>query len=628
MLDAIEAGSSFDASLWVQSEEAGFLQRDLEERILKALSSFGPESDVFQRIVAQFAWMGASEKQKALLRHDITHHLDIKNLDVYSGLFITQCGFKKCCQKVGRFIAAHKSEILAGVALCATGVGIAVASGYALTVSVGGIVVAGANSIFSKDEAKEKIPYNPPPILSKSDQEALNQFSNLHPIQLELPKSPDELLVTTTGIWVNGQFYLNDALRHSSIYANQLEGSRFNSFFYQTFGEKTLSAADYQTIIQNLGKTIEINPMDPAPYLERGKVCFESGAYEQSLQDYQQFVTLSPEPSEPFSTSEFSLGFARGLHKGVYESGEGIFLFFSDFVKHPIHTSKQIIDSVSTLIALVRQDEWGVIAEALSPELRQLVTEWDSLPSEKRGELTGYAVGKLGGDILLPGALVKVASKSIKVAEELVVVCKNIQFAQETLVLEAAAGIGSSSKIAEIIEAGQKAGQLANDLGYSGRELGVLKKSGKLEETFVHSLEEINKNPALKETYDFIKNAEAFLKPYTKIPLPESEVRTLIQGTGMKTFPRPTGIPENYKVCISDKGAGMMYIHPTNNQFSVRVMPGKPHSPYPYQQKPYVIQATDKGAFDKAGNLVSGKDAEAHIPFKEFVYRKGLIDGN
>ena len=624
MLEAIEGEATFDASWWVQSEEAGLLQRDLEERILKALFSFGPESAVFQRIVAQFAWMGASENQKVLLGHDISHHLDIKNLDVYSGMFVTQCGFWKRCREVGRFIAAHKFEILTGVALCATGVGIAVASGYALTVSVGGIVVAGANSIFSKDEVKEKIPYNPPPILSKSDQEALNQFSNLHPIQLELPKSPDELLVTTTGIWVNGQFYLNDALKHSSIYTNRLGESRFNSFFYQTFGEKTLSAADYQRIIQNLGKTIEMNPMDPALYLERGKVCFESGAYEQSLQDYQQFVTLSPEPSEPFSTSEFSLGFARGLHKGVYDSGEGLLLFLSDFVKHPIHTSRQIIDSVSTLIALVRQDEWGVIAEALSPELRQLVTEWDSLLSEKRGELAGYALGKHGADILIPGALVKVASKSIKVAEELVVVCKNIQIAQETLVLETAAGIGNPSKIAEIVEAGQKTGQLANNLGYSGSELGVLKKSGKLEETFSHSLEEINKNPVLKASLDLFSKAEEFLKPYTKISMPESEVRALIESSGIKTFPRPLGIPENYKVFVSGNGAGMVYVHPTNPHFKIRVMPGKPHSPFPGQQKPYVIQKTDKGVFDKAGNLISGKEKEAHIPLEEFIYREFL----
>ena len=51
-------------------------------------------------------------------------------------------------------------------------------------------------------------------------------------------------------------------------------------------------------------------------------------------------------------------------------------------------------------------------------------------------------------------------------------------------------------------------------------------------------------------------------------------------------------------------------------------MLGKPHSPYPYQQKPYVIQATDKGAFDKTGNLVSFDDPKVRIPLEEFVYRR------
>jgi hypothetical protein len=58
--------------------------------------------------------------------------------------------------------------------------------------------------------------------------------------------------------------------------------------------------------------------------------------------------------------------------------------------------------------------------------------------------------------------------------------CKNIQFAQEALVLETAAGIRNPFKIAEIVEAGQKTGQLANNLGYSGSELGALKRSGDL----------------------------------------------------------------------------------------------------------------------------------------------------
>lgn len=91
---------------------------------------------------------------------------------------------------------------------------------------------------------------------------------------------------------------------------------------------------------------------------------------------------------------------------------------------------------------------------------------------------------------------------------------------------------------------------------------------------------------------------------------------------GIPTFPRPKGIPEDYIVRISGKGAGMEYVHPTNSHLSVRVMPRKPHSPFPHQQKPYVIQMKDGAAFDKHGNLIPHEFPEAHIPINEFVYRE------
>ncbi len=50
-------------------------------------------------------------------------------------------------------------------------------------------------------------------------------------------------------------------------------------------------------------------------------------------------------------------------------------------------------------------------------------------------------------------------------------------------------------------------------------------------------------------------------------------------------------------------------------------MPGKPHSSFPYQQKPYVIHKVDGKALDKAGNLVAADAADAHIPLDEFIYR-------
>jgi hypothetical protein len=109
--------------------------------------------------------------------------------------------------------------------------------------------------------------------------------------------------------------------------------------------------------------------------------------------------------------------------------------------------------------------------------------------------------------------------------------------------------------------------------------------------------------------------------------MPETKVRELIHANGITTFPRPKGIPENFLVMIADKGPGMEYVHPTNTHIRVRVMPGKPHSPNPSQQKPYVIQKIDGGALDKTGKRISPDAPEAHIPIEEFVYRD-QINGN
>ncbi len=103
--------------------------------------------------------------------------------------------------------------------------------------------------------------------------------------------------------------------------------------------------------------------------------------------------------------------------------------------------------------------------------------------------------------------------------------------------------------------------------------------------------------------------------------MPELQARELIEKTGIRTFPRPSGIPENFRVQISDKGAGMKYVHPNHNHTYIRVMPGKPHSPLLHQQKTYVTQVRNGKALDKFGNIVDAKDPAAHIPVEDFIYR-------
>jgi len=41
--------------------------------------------------------------------------------------------------------------------------------------------------------------------------------------------------------------------------------------------------------------------------------------------------------------------------------------------------------------------------QILVPELKELINDWDILPDNKRGHLTGYIIGKYGVDIFVVG---------------------------------------------------------------------------------------------------------------------------------------------------------------------------------------------------------------------------------
>ena len=61
------------------------------------------------------------------------------------------------------------------------------------------------------------------------------------------------------------------------------------------------------------------------------------------------------------------------------------------------------------------------------------------------------------------------------------------------------------------------------------------------------------------------------------------------------------------------------YVDREYQHTSIRVMFGKPHSPWPAQQKPYVVVTKDGSFYDKFGGIhASDKNPEVHIPLEEF----------
>lgn len=386
-------------------------------------------------------------------------------------------------------------------------------------------------------------------------------------------------------------------------------------------GQLELESSLYAEAILSLTEAIAKNPLLKESYLERGAAYFELEKYDQSMEDYLVYAA-SLQSTDSFSMKAFSLAFAKNLIPGCCESGRGLYLLLSDFVQHPIHTAHLIGESLTILSKLAVTNEWELLAEAVAPEIHQLLVEWDTLSSEKRGELAGYAFGKYGADLLMPVALAKAASKGLQYGKQVSAAYKNLRAADQTLLLESLSSLKTGAKIEEAVLAAQETTFLGEELGLSAREMGQLKQTGTLEKTIVRNHESLS--PLMQESVALHKRAREVLKPYVKKTMPENKVRELIQETRIPTFPRPKGIPENYVVTIAEKGAGMKYIDPSDTGTFVRVMPGKLHSPYPRQQKPYINQRIKGKSIDKNGNIVLNDSIEAHIPIEEFVYKDVL----
>ena len=157
-------------------------------------------------------------------------------------------------------------------------------------------------------------------------------------------------------------------------------------------------------------------------------------------------------------------------------------------------------------------------------------------------------------------------------------------------------------------------------MGFSRSEIVQLQLAGRLETTITHAFEKVVKIPAKSASYELFNKAQEFLKPYNKQFMIEAQCRELIHKTGIRTLPRPASIPENFRIKISNTGAGLKYVHPWNEQTYVRIMPGRAHAKYSHQQNPYVIQMKDGKTLNKLGEVVKYDSPEAHISFGEFVY--------
>ena len=193
-------------------------------------------------------------------------------------------------------------------------------------------------------------------------------------------------------------------------------------------------------------------------------------------------------------------------------------------------------NALTLLTHLAQSEQWSALREVLAPEIHQLIKEWDSLPSDKRGELAGYAFGKYGSDILIPGALAKAVSKGLKGAQELAAVYRGLQTAEQTLLLETVNNLGNGAKIGDLVRASQTTIALGEEVGFTAHEMAQLKQVGKLERTIDNAFENLIKSE--NEAFRAAINGEKHVRFYQDyLNKPTKEIQK-----GIKSFEKQISI--------------------------------------------------------------------------------------
>lgn len=545
--------------------------------------------------------------------------------------------FSKKWKHVKHFVKHHKTAVIIGsiVVVAAVAVVIAVASTAA---AAGGVAAAatgaaaGVNSSSSKSEISQQtvqpqVEEQISSIKTMTDQSSLLSSSSMGNLKVEEARAIGSTLahealsdvpsISSDG-WdrsviighgaIDNAFSTDLSIRYINPTPSLEVDNRWQSNVFISQGEQALKQQNFESAVEHFGKAIEADPQNHDAYLERATAYMELGEYNNSLNDYRMY-TSHEQPNQSFfsNTIDFGVGFAQGLPKGVGESGHQLLTFASEMATHPIETTSNVCAAFSNLAKLTASQEWGALSQSLAPEVCQLISEWETLPAREQGERAGYIFGKFGGDILIPGATAKVLSKGINGAKELALAAKNLQTAEQTFALEtlsqSARSPATFTETTTTLSAAKSPFLKLEDIVVQSKNEAFLRSQG------------------LWDSFVKCKKAEIYLGQFKNKCLTETEIRSLIHETGMSTFPRPAGIPEHYQIMLADRGAGMKYVRPGKDEVCIRVMPGKPHSPNPMQQKPYVTVEKDGYCFDKYGNSVKKNSPEAHIPLDEFVYR-------
>lgn len=194
------------------------------------------------------------------------------------------------------------------------------------------------------------------------------------------------------------------------------------SEMYQQEGESYADIGRYDKAITSLTEAIKADPTNKEAYFHRSAAYFETGNFDQALQDYlisDRRKTIT-KPSNKISI-DFHKALIKGTCQGACDAavdfvpslchtayGLGSTLWTS--AQHPIETTHDFAEACHEMgecfVEFCKTAHVTTI-EGCVDQLKMLYESFDKLSDSEKGELIGYTIGKYGVDIFAGSALCK-----------------------------------------------------------------------------------------------------------------------------------------------------------------------------------------------------------------------------
>lgn len=195
--------------------------------------------------------------------------------------------------------------------------------------------------------------------------------------------------------------------------AQQLE--YFSSEILSTLGQSYVESNLYFEAVDTLSKVIDLNPNKKSAYFQRALAQFELGQWDEATKDFfsSGYQNL---PKRATRNVDFALGFTHGIATGITDGSiefipgilsslQGLSHCIWAIASDPINMSEAFVEGVYDCLSYIQstpiQNSALAATMVIIPELKEVISNWNTWNDKEQGIQIGHLVGKYGIDILL-----------------------------------------------------------------------------------------------------------------------------------------------------------------------------------------------------------------------------------